>query len=184
MTQRASSRSALSAVLLAAGIVTLAGCGGSAPSASVAQPAAGMTTAATAATAAAAAAAAAATAGATAATCPTAAAVSAAAGVTYASLQVSPPSSGFPQTVCNYSGTNEALTVGLYPAGTTLSSLTSVATGTLTSVSGLGSQADSTTTPASAVYVFRSSGAFSVVDGSDLLHVSQVEAVAKVVLAG
>jgi len=179
MTQRASSRSALSAVLLAAGIVTLAGCGGSAPSASVAQPAAGMTTAATAA-----AAAAAATAGATAATCPTAAAVSAAAGVTYASLQVSPPSSGFPQTVCNYSGTNEALTVGLYPAGTTLSSLTSVATGTLTSVSGLGSQADSTTTPASAVYVFRSSGAFSVVDGSDLLHVSQVEAVAKVVLAG
>lgn len=170
MTQRASSRSALSAVLLAAGIVTLAGCGGSAPSASVAQPAAGMTTAATA--------------GATAATCPTAAAVSAAAGVTYASLQVSPPSSGFPQTVCNYSGTNEALTVGLYPAGTTLSSLTSVATGTLTSVSGLGSQADSTTTPASAVYVFRSSGAFSVVDGSDLLHVSQVEAVAKVVLAG
>jgi hypothetical protein len=163
-------------MLLAAGIVTLAGCGGSAPSASVAQPAAGMTTAA--------AAAAAATAGAAAATCPTAAAVSAAAGVTYTSLQVSPPSSGFPQTVCSYSGTNEALTVGLYPAGTTLSSLTSVATGTLTSVSGLGSQADSTTTPASAVYVFRSSGAFSVVDGSDLLHVSQVEAVARVVLAG
>jgi hypothetical protein len=160
-------------MLLAAGIVTLAGCGGSAPSASVAQPAAGMTTAA-----------AAATAGAAAATCPTAAAVSAAAGVTYTSLQVSPPSSGFPQTVCSYSGTNEALTVGLYPAGTTLSSLTSVATGTLTSVSGLGSQADSTTTPASAVYVFRSSGAFSVVDGSDLLHVSQVEAVARVVLAG
>jgi hypothetical protein len=154
-------------MLLAAGIVTLAGCGGSAPSASVAQPAAGMTTA-----------------GAAAATCPTAAAVSAAAGVTYTSLQVSPPSSGFPQTVCSYSGTNEALTVGLYPAGTTLSSLTSVATGTLTSVSGLGSQADSTTTPASAVYVFRSSGAFSVVDGSDLLHVSQVEAVARVVLAG
>jgi hypothetical protein len=160
-------------MLLAAGIVTLAGCGGSAPSASVAQPAAGMTTAAAPAVAAAAAA-----------TCPTAAAVSAAAGVTYTSLQVSPPSSGFPQTVCSYSGTNEALTVGLYPAGTTLSSLTSVATGTLTSVSGLGSQADSTTTPASAVYVFRSSGAFSVVDGSDLLHVSQVEAVARVVLAG
>jgi len=179
MTQRASSRSALSAVLLAAGIVTLAGCGGSAPSASVAPRAAGLTPAATAG-----AGGPAATAGATAATCPTAAAVSAAAGVTYASLQVSPPSSGFPQTVCNYSGTNEALTVGLYPAGTTLSSLTSVATGTLTSVSGLGSQADSTTTPASAVYVFRSSGAFSVVDGSDLLHVSQVEAVAKVVLAG
>ena len=38
--------------------------------------------------------------------------------------------------------------------------------------------------PASAVYVFRSSGAFSVVDGSDLLPVSQVEAVAKVVLTG
>lgn len=175
MTNRASSRSALSAAILATGIVTLVGCGGSSPSASVGQP----TTAATAATTAVGTAAAG-----TAATCPTAAAVSTAAGVTYASLQVSPPSSGFPQTVCNYSGTNEALTVGLYPGGTTLSSLTSVATGTLTSVSGLGSQADSTTTPASAVYVYRSSGAFSVVDGSDLLHVSQVEAVAKVVLAG
>lgn len=74
--------------------------------------------------------------------------------------------------------------MGLYPAGTTLGSLTSVATGTLTPVPGLGSQADSTTTPASAVYVYRSSGAFSVVDGSDLLHVSQVVAVAKAILAG
>jgi hypothetical protein len=179
MTQRASSRSALPAAILATGIVTLAGCGGSSSSAGAAQPASGTT-----ASAAAAATAAAATAAASAATCPTAAAVSAAAGVTYAALQVMPPSSGFPQTVCNYSGTNQALTVGLYPAGTTLSSLTSVATGTLTPVSGLGSQADSTTTPNSAVYVFRSSGAFSVVDGSDLLHVGQVEAVAKVVLAG
>jgi hypothetical protein len=96
---------------------------------------------------------------------------------------VTPPSSGFPQTVCNYSGKNQALTVGLYPAGTTLVSVTSVATGTLTPAPGLGSQADLTTTPNSAVYVYRSSGAFSVVDGSDLLHVSQVEAVAKVILA-
>ncbi|HXL88896.1 MAG TPA: hypothetical protein VN969_07950 [Streptosporangiaceae bacterium] len=66
---------------------------------------------------------------------------SAAANAKYNALKVQPPSSGFPQTVCSYSGSNEALTVGLYPAGTTLQSLTSVATGTLTPVPGLGSQA-------------------------------------------
>jgi hypothetical protein len=175
MIPRSSSRSALSAVVLATGVLALAGCGGggSSTAAGVTQSAAGTTTTAAASAAAA-----------SAATCPTAAAVSTAAGVTYTALQVAPPSSGFPQTACSYSGNNEALTVGLYPAGTTLVSLTSVATGTLTSVPGLGSQADSTTTPASAVYVYRSSGAFSVVDGSDLLKVSQVEAVAKVILAG
>jgi hypothetical protein len=176
MTQCVSSRSALYAAILAAGILALAGCGGSAtsagaaqPTSAAAQPTSGTTTAAAAAAAA---------------TCPTAAAVSAAAGVTYTTLQAQPPSSDYPQTACSYSGTNEALTVGLYPAGTTLISLTSLATGTLTPVPGLGSQADSTTTPASAVYVYRASGAFSVVDGSDLLKVSQVEAVAKVILAG
>jgi len=141
MTQRVSSRSALSGAIFATGILALAGCGGSSAS-------------------------------------------SAAANAKYNALKVQPPSSGFPQTVCSYSGSNEALTVGLYPAGTTLQSLTSVATGTLTPVPGLGSQADSTKTPASAVYVARSSGAFSVVDGSDLLSVAQVEAVAKVILAG
>jgi hypothetical protein len=169
MAQRVSSRSALSGAILATGVLALAGCGGSSASDGAAQPASGTTTAA-AATAAV--------------TCPTAAAVSAAAHAKYNALKVQPPSSGFPQTVCSYSGSNEALTVGLYPAGTTLQSLTSVATGTLTPVPGLGSQADSTKTPASAVYVARSSGAFSVVDGSDLLSVAQVEAVAKVILAG
>jgi len=141
MTQRVSSRSALSGAIFATGILALAGCGGSSAS-------------------------------------------DGAANAKYNALKVQPPSSGFPQTVCSYSGSNEALTVGLYPAGTTLQSLTSVATGTLTPVPGLGSQADSTKTPASAVYVARSSGAFSVVDGSDLLSVAQVEAVAKVILAG
>jgi hypothetical protein len=177
MTQRASSRSALSGAILAAGFLALAGCSGSSASSTAAgsstavavPPASGTPTAAAAAVAV---------------TCPTAAAVSAATGVTYTALQVSRPSAGFPQTACSYSGTNEALTVGLYPAGTTLLSLTSVATGTLTPVPGLGSQADSTTTPASAVYVYRSSGTFSVVDGSESLKVSQVEAVAKVILAG
>jgi hypothetical protein len=128
-------------------------------------------------------------------TCPTAATVSSIAGVTYITLQVSAPSSEFPQTTCRYIGKKKArrkgakkraetLTVSLYPAGTTLASLTAVATGTLTPVAGLGSQADSTRTPASAVYVYRSSGAFSVVDGSDLLSVRRVEAVAKAVLGG
>ena len=165
---------------LATGVLALAGCGGggSSTAAGVTQPAARTTTTASASAAPSAAAA-------SAATCPTAAQVSTAAGVTYTALQVAPPSSGFPQTACNYSGgNNEALTVGLYPAGTTLASLTSVATGTLTAVPGLGSQADSTTTPDSAVYVYRSSGACSVVDGSDSLKVSQVEAVAKVIVAG
>jgi hypothetical protein len=166
-------------VALATGVLALAGCGGggSSTAAGVTQPAARTTTTAAASAAPSAAAA-------SAATCPTAAQVSTAAGVTYTALQVTPPSSGFPQTACNYSGNNEALTVGLYPAGTTLASLTSVATGTLTAVPGLGSQADSTTTPDSAVYVYRSSGACSVVDGSDSLKVSQVEAVAKVIVAG
>jgi hypothetical protein len=181
MTQRAPSRSVLSAAILATGgVLALAGCGGSSTAAGVTQPttsgvtqsAAGTTTT----TAAAAAAAAA--------TCPTAAAVSTAAGVTYGALQVEPPSSGFPQTVCNYSGTNTDVTIGLYPAGTTLSSLTSVATGTLTPVSGLGSQADSTTTPNVAVYVYTPTGAFNIVDGSSELTVSKVEAIAKVILAG
>ncbi len=128
-------------------------------------------------------------------TCPTAATVSSITGVAYIALQVSAPSSGFPQTTCRYIGKKkvkrkgrrkreETLTVSLYPAGTTLASLTSAATGTLTPVAGLGSQADSTRTPASAVYVYRSSGAFSVVDGSDLLSVRRVEAVAKAVLGG
>lgn len=167
---------------LATGVLALAGCGGggSSTAAGVTQSAARTTT-----TAAASASAAPSAGAASAATCPTAAQVSTAAGVTYTALQVAPPSSGFPQTACNYSGgNNEALTVGLYPAGTTLASLTSVATGTLTAVPGLGSQADSTTTPDSAVYVYRSSGACSVVDGSDSLKVSQVEAVAKVIVAG
>ena len=74
-------------------------------------------------------------------TCPSAATVSSAAGVTYAKLETTPPSSGFPQTSCAYSGTN------------------------------------------SAVYVYRSSGAYSVVDQANSLSISQVEAVAKVVLA-
>jgi hypothetical protein len=154
---------------VATGIFVLAGCSGSssAPAASN-QPASSTATAVAA----------------PAAACPTAAAVSSAARVTYAKLQVTPPSSGFPETSCAYSGTNQALEVGLYPAGTTLSSLTSVATGTLTPVQDLGSQADSTTTPGSAVYVYRSSGAYSVVDQANSLSVSQVEAVAKVVLAG
>jgi hypothetical protein len=158
---------------VATGIFVLAGCSGSssAPAASN-QPASSTATAV------------AAPAAANAAACPTAAAVSSAARVTYAKLQVTPPSSGFPETSCAYSGTNQALEVGLYPAGTTLSSLTSVATGTLTPVQDLGSQADSTTTPGSAVYVYRSSGAYSVVDQANSLSVSQVEAVAKVVLAG
>lgn len=119
-------------------------------------------------------------------TCPTAATVSSVAGVTYTALQVSAPGAGSPQTACSYSGKKkkEALTVSLYPAGTTLAALTSVATGTLTPVAGLGSQADSTRRPTSAVYVYRSSGAFSVVAGSDLLKVRQVEAVAKTVLSG
>jgi hypothetical protein len=158
---------------VATGILVLAGCGSSSstPAAS-SQPASSTATAATA------------SAAADAVTCPSAAAVSSAAGVTYAKLETTPPSSGFPQTSCAYSSTNQALEVGLYPAGTTLSSLTSVTTGTLTPVPGLGSQADSTTTPDSAVYVYRSSGAYSVVDQTNSLGVSQVEAVAKVVLAG
>ena len=158
------------------GIVVLAGCSSSSSAPAASSQPASSPTAAAAATASAAAA--------DAVSCPSAAAVSAAAGVTYAKLQVTPPSSGFPQTGCAYSGTNQALEVGLYPAGTTLSSLTSVATGTLTPLPGLGSQADSTETPGSAVYVYRSSGAYSVVDQASSLTVSQVEAVAKVVLAG
>jgi hypothetical protein len=173
LTHRASFRSASSVAVVAMGIFVLVGCSSnsSTPAASN-QPASSTATAA------------AASAAADAVTCPSAAAVSSAAGVTYAKLEVTPPSSGFPQTSCAYSGTNRALEVGLYPAGTTLSSLTSVATGTLTPVQGLGSQADSTTTPGSAVYVYRSSRAYSVVDQANSLSVSQVEAVAKVVLAG
>jgi hypothetical protein len=81
-------------------------------------------------------------------TCPSAAAVSSAAGVTFAKLETTPPSSGFSQTSCGYSGTNRALEVGLYTADRILSSLTP-----------------------------------SVVDQATSLSVSQVEAVAKVVLA-
>lgn len=174
LTHRASLRSASSAAVVAVGIFVVAGCSSSSSSTPVTsnQPASSTATAA------------AASAAAAAVTCPSAAAVSSAAGVTYAKLQVTPPSSGFPQTSCAYSGTNQALEVGLYPAGTTLSSLTSVATGTLTPVQGLGSEADSTGTPGSAVYVYRSSGAYSVVDQASSLSVGQVEAVAKVVLAG
>lgn len=176
LNHRAAIRSASSAAVVATGIFVLAGCGssGSSTPAASGQPASStMTTTA---------ASAAAAGGAV--TCPSAAAVSSAAGVTYAKLQVTPPSSGFPQTGCAYSGTSQALEVGLYPAGTTLRSLTSVATGTLTPVPGLGSQADSTTTPGSAVYVYRSSGAYSVVDQANSLSVSRVEAVAEVILAG
>jgi len=174
LTHRASSKSASSAAVVATGIFVLAGCSSSSSSSPAAsnQPASSTASAA------------AASAAADAATCPSAAAVSSAAGVTYAKLETTPPSSGFPQTSCAYSGTSQALEIGLYPAGTTLSSLTSVATGTLAPVQGLGSQADSTTTPGSAVYVYRSSGAYSVVDQANSLSVSQVEAVAKVVLAG
>jgi hypothetical protein len=151
------------------GIVVLAACSSdSSTAATSSQPASSATTAAAASVV----------------TCPSAATVSTAAGVTYAKLQVTAPSAGFPQTSCAYSGTNQALEVGLYPAGTTLGSLTSVATGTLTPVPGLGSQADSTTTPDSAVYVYRSSGTYSVVDQSSSLSVSQVEAVAKAILGG
>jgi hypothetical protein len=197
MTQRASASPALSAAILAAGVLALAGCTGSATSAArTAQPTAGTTTAGASATSAASASSAPASEAATEwMTCPTAATVSSIAGVTYITLQVSAPSSEFPQTTCRYIGKKkvtrkgrrkraETLTVSLYPAGTTLASLTSVATGTLTPVAGLGSQADSTRTPASAVYVYRSSGAFSVVDGSDVLSVRRVEAVAKAVLGG
>ena len=200
MTQRASASPALSAAILAAGVLALAGCTGSATSAArIAQPTAGTTTVDTSATSAASASSAASEAASEAATewmtCPTAATVSSIAGVTYITLQVSAPSSEFPQTTCRYISKKkvtrkgrrkraETLTVSLYPAGTTLASLTSVATGTLTPVAGLGSQADSTRTPASAVYVYRSSGAFSVVDGSDVLSVRRVEAVAKAVLGG
>jgi hypothetical protein len=179
LTHRASFRSASCAAVVAMGIVVLVGC-----SSSSSTPAASNQPASSTATAAASTATAAPSAAADAVTCPTAAAVSSAAGVTYAKLEVTPPSSGFPQTSCAYSAANQALEVGLYPAGTTLSSLTSVATGTLTQVQGLGSQADSTTTPDSAVYVYRSSGAYSVVDQANSLSVSQVEAVAKIVLAG
>ena len=162
LTHRASFRSASSAAVVATGIFVLAGCSSSSstPVASN-QPASSATTAASASAAAAGAV-----------TCPSAAAVSSAAGVTYAKMQATPPSSGFPQTSCAYSGTNQALEIGLYPAGTTLSSLTSVATGTLTAVQGLGSQADSTKTPGSAVYVYRSLGAYSVVDQANALSVS------------
>lgn len=148
LTHRASFRSASSAAVVAMGIILLAGC-----SSSSSTPAASDQPAASTATATAAAAAAEAPAAADAVTCPSPAAVSSASGVTYAKLETTPPSSGFPQTSCAYSGANQALEIGLYPAGTTLSSLTSVATGTLTPVQGLGSQADSTTTPDSAVYV-------------------------------
>jgi hypothetical protein len=178
MTQSTTARSVLFAAAFAAGILTLAGCGSSS---SGSTGASGATTAATE-PAAGSTATAAGTAGG-AATCPTYEAVSAAAGVSYSALQVEPPSPGFPQTQCNYSGDNTDVTIGLYPAGTTLSSLTSIATGTLTAVSGLGSQADSTTTPNVGVYVYTPAGAFNVIDGSSELTVSEVEAIAKVVLA-
>lgn len=178
MTQTATARSVLFAAAFAAGILALAGCsssssgstGASGATTASTQPAAGST-------------ATAAGAAGGAATCPSYEAVSAAAGVSYSGLQVDPPSPGFPQTVCNYSGNNTDVTIGLYPAGTTLTSLTSVATGTLTPVSGLGSQADSTTTPNVGVYVYTPTGAFNVIDGSSELTVSNVEAIARVVLA-
>ena len=46
-----------------------------------------------------------------------------------------------------------------------------------------GQPSEEATTPDSAVYVYRSSAAYSVVDQANSLSVSQVEAVAKVVLA-
>lgn len=48
---------------------------------------------------------------------------------------------------------------------------------------GLGSQADSTTTPNVGVYVYTPAGAFNIIDGTSELTVSKVEAIAKVVLA-
>ena len=120
-------------------------------------------------------------------TCPSASLVSTASGNTLTGPQVTEPnpSQDTPDLVCEYSsGGATELQVALAPSGTTLQTLTANVSNPTTPVSGLGDAAASTTSPV-AVYVYRSSApGITVIDQGTLLTLSQVEAIAKAVIAG
>jgi hypothetical protein len=84
--------------------------------------------------------------------------------------------------VCQYSANGAtALLVSLYPSGTSLRTITAIVPATTTPISGLGNSAAYYGT---AVYVANtSSPTFSVIDQTGSLTLSQVEAVARAVLA-
>jgi hypothetical protein len=115
-------------------------------------------------------------------TCPAAAGLGTAGGTTYTGPQSQP--GGNPGTVvCQYSSNGSvALLVSLYPTGTSLQTITANVPAATTALAGLGTAAAAYGTE---VYVARSSApSFSVIDQTGSLTLSQVEAEARVVLAG
>jgi len=167
----------ISLVLAAAGSLIIVGCGSTNPTAGSGTPGGGTALPSATAT------------GASGAptTCPSASLVSTASGNTFTGPQVTQPnpSQDTPDLVCEYStGGATELQVALAPSGTTLQSLTANVSNPTTPVSGLGDAAASTTSPV-AVYVYRSSApGVTVIDQGSLLTVTQVEAIAKAVIAG
>ena len=163
--------------LAAAGSLIIVGCGSTSPTAGSGAPGGGTAIPSAAATAAPGAPA----------TCPSASLVSTAAANTLTGPQVTEPdpSQDTPDLVCEYStGGATELQVALAPSGTTLRTLTANVSNPTTPVSGLGDSAVSTTSPV-AVYIYRSSApGITVIDQGSLLTVSQVEAIAKAVIAG
>jgi len=118
--------------------------------------------------------------------CPAAAAVSAAIGsFTYAGPEAEAGADPG-VTVCTYNSTGQnqgpALLLSLYPSGTSLQTITANCSSRLTRVSGFGDSAETTEAP-TAIWVARSSApGFSLIAQGAGLSVSQVEAVAKVIL--
>ena len=114
--------------------------------------------------------------------CPSATALSSAGGTTY-STPVSQPGANAGVVVCQYSsGGQIALLISLYPSGTSLREISANVPVATTPISGLGNSASHYGTE---VYVARSSApSFSVIDQTGSLTLAQVEAEAKVVLAG
>ena len=167
--------------ILAVGAVTLAACssGGSGSSATTAAPAAGSAT--TAAPAAGSATTAATAAGS--ATCPSASSLSAAAGSTYTGPQ-SQPGYSPGVTACSYSvGSNVALLVSLYPAGTSLKILTANLSNPTTPAPGLGDSAATSTVPPSVFVARTGAPSFSAIDQTGQLTTTQLLALGKAVIA-
>ena len=155
---------------LAVGAVTLAACssGGSGSTATTAPPGTSATTAAPAAGSA---------------TCPSASSLSAAAGATYTGPQ---SQAGYSPgvTVCSYSvSSNVALLVSLYPAGTSLQTLTANLSNPTTPASGLGGSAATATNPPSVFVARTGAPSFSAIDQTGQLTTTQLIALGKAVIA-
>jgi len=165
---------------LAVGAVTLAACssGGSGSTATTAPPGTSATTAAPAAGSATTAVPAAGSA-----TCPSASSLSAAAGATYTGPQ---SQAGYSPgvTVCSYSvSSNVALLVSLYPAGTSLQTLTANLSNPTTPASGLGGSAATATSPPSVFVARTGAPSFSAIDQTGQLTTTQLIALGKAVIA-